>query len=49
MMRKILGAWAAFFMPRFHPWNEDDRGLIVQAERELGYTAPADRPLAEAV
>jgi predicted metal-dependent hydrolase len=48
MMRKILGAWAAFFMPRFHPWNEDDRGLIARAERDLGGAMPAARPLAGA-
>jgi hypothetical protein len=34
MMRKIFGAWAAFFMPRFHPWNEDDRHLIKRYEAE---------------
>jgi predicted metal-dependent hydrolase len=28
MFRKILGAWAGFFLPRFHPWNHDDRHLI---------------------
>ena len=28
MFRKILGAWASFFLPRFHPWNDDDRALI---------------------
>ena len=33
MMRKILGAWAAFFMPGFHPWNHDDRALIAAEER----------------
>jgi predicted metal-dependent hydrolase len=32
MMRKILGAWAALFMPGFHPWNQDDRALIAKAE-----------------
>jgi uncharacterized protein len=36
MMRKILGAWASFFMPRFHPWNHDDRALIAKAEQGLG-------------
>ena len=38
MMRKIFRAWAAFFMPRFHPWNEDDRHLIrkYEAEAALG-------------
>ncbi len=35
MMRKILGAWLAFFMPRFHPWNHDDRALIAGAEASL--------------
>jgi len=38
MMRKVLGAWASFFMPRFHPWNHDDRALIADAERDLGGT-----------
>ena len=38
MMRKIFSAWAAFFMPGFHPWNEDDRPLIrrYEAEAALG-------------
>jgi uncharacterized protein len=26
--RKLIPAWAAFFMPGFHPWNHDDRALI---------------------
>jgi predicted metal-dependent hydrolase len=34
MFRKIAGAWLKFFLPRFHPWNEDDRAL-------LGAYAPA--------
>ena len=36
MMRKIFGAWAAFFMPDFHPWNEDDRALIADYEAGAG-------------
>ena len=28
MFRKIGGAWFSFFLPRFHPWNEDDRHLL---------------------
>jgi predicted metal-dependent hydrolase len=36
MLRKIFGAWLAFFLPGFHPWNHDDRRLIAQAERQLG-------------
>ena len=35
MMRKILGAWLSFFLPRFHPWNHDDRALIARAESSL--------------
>ncbi|HYI48418.1 MAG TPA: metal-dependent hydrolase [Allosphingosinicella sp.] len=34
MLRKILGAWLAFFLPRFHPWNHDDRKLIAKAESD---------------
>lgn len=30
MMRRILAAWVAFFLPGFHPWNHDDRKLIEQ-------------------
>jgi predicted metal-dependent hydrolase len=33
MMRKILGAWLRFFLPGFHPWNQDDRALIAAAEK----------------
>ncbi len=32
MFRKIFAAWASFFLPRFHPWNEDDRELIAVYE-----------------
>jgi predicted metal-dependent hydrolase len=28
MFRKIAGAWLKYFLPRFHPWNEDDRYLL---------------------
>lgn len=28
MFRKIGGAWFRFFLPGFHPWNEDDRHLL---------------------
>jgi hypothetical protein len=41
MFRKVFGAWLSFFMPGFHPWNHDDRGLIAKAEQSLphGYAA----------
>jgi predicted metal-dependent hydrolase len=35
MFRKVLGAWASFFMPGFHPWKHDDRALIHEAEAKL--------------
>jgi len=35
MLRKILGAWAQFFLPGFHPWEHDDRALIAAEERRL--------------
>jgi uncharacterized protein len=34
MLRKILGAWFAFFLPGFHPWTHDDRNLIQKAESD---------------
>jgi predicted metal-dependent hydrolase len=43
MLRKILGAWLAFFLPGFHPWKIDDRNLIAAAEQGL-----AARPQTEA-
>ncbi len=33
--RVIASAWAAYFLPGFHPWKRDDRALIDQAERAL--------------
>jgi predicted metal-dependent hydrolase len=28
VLRRVFLPWLAFFMPGFHPWNEDDRHLI---------------------
>jgi predicted metal-dependent hydrolase len=28
VLRRLIPAWFAFFMPGFHPWNHDDRDLI---------------------
>lgn len=39
MVRKILGAWALFFLPGFHPWNHDDRALIEREEERLSQGA----------
>jgi predicted metal-dependent hydrolase len=41
MLRKILGAWASFFLPGFHPWKHDDRDLIERTERRLQAQAEA--------
>ena len=35
VVRKIVPAWFAYFMPGFHPWNHDDRALIGKAESEF--------------
>ena len=32
ILRRLLPAWLAWFSPRFHPWNHDDRHLLMQAE-----------------
>lgn len=37
MLRRIFGAWLAFFLPRFHPWNHDDRALIAREEERTAY------------
>jgi len=36
MMRKVFAAWAAFFLPKFHPWSIDDRALIADYEASSG-------------
>ena len=40
MLRRIFGAWLAFFLPRFHPWRHDDRHLIAAAEQSLPAKSP---------
>jgi predicted metal-dependent hydrolase len=37
MMRKIAGAWFKYFLPGFHPWDEDDRRLIAAYEATYPY------------
>ncbi len=37
-LRKVFPAWAAYFLPGFHPWKHDDRHLIPAGEAGLqGY------------
>ena len=44
MFRKIAVAWFKFFLPDFHPWNEDDRQLLREYEASAAATAaPAPR------
>ena len=44
MFRKIAVAWFKFFLPGFHPWNEDDRQLLREYEASAAATAaPAPR------
>jgi len=40
MFRKIGGAWLKYFLPGFHPWNEDDRALL--AAYDAGAKAGAE-------
>ena len=39
MFRKIAVAWFNFFLPGFHPWNEDDRQLLREYEASTAATA----------
>jgi predicted metal-dependent hydrolase len=34
-LRRLFPAWAAYFLPGFHPWNQDDRALIARYESEF--------------
>ncbi len=42
MFRKIARAWGRFFLPGFHPWNEDDRHLLAAYEASAA-AAPQPR------
>jgi predicted metal-dependent hydrolase len=42
MFRKIAGAWLRYFLPGFHPWNEDDRALL-EAYEASAKDAPRPR------
>jgi len=39
MLRRIAPAWAAFFLPRFHPWHRDDSALIQSYDAPAGQAA----------
>jgi predicted metal-dependent hydrolase len=42
VLRRIFPSWLSYFLPGFHPWNTDDRGLMARAERELTGIAELD-------
>ena len=43
VLRRIFPAWVAYFLPGFHPWNNDDRALIARYESDFADAAmPAD-------
>ncbi len=35
ILRRIIPAWCAYFLPGFHPWNHDDRALIGKAQSDF--------------
>ena len=43
MFRKIAGAWVKYFLPGFHPWNEDDRHLLAAYAASAPATTEAKR------
>ncbi|MFL6762949.1 MAG: metal-dependent hydrolase [Sphingomicrobium sp.] len=49
MFRKIAGAWLSFFLPGFHPWNEDDRHLIRAYEASAANVPESSKKVRRAV
>lgn len=41
MARRVLGMWATYFLPRFHPWQHDDRKLIATYEASVPDEGPS--------
>ena len=35
VLRRLIPAWLAYFLPGFHPWNHDDSDLIGKSEASL--------------
>lgn len=40
VLRRIVPAWISYFLPGFHPWNQDDRALIARADRGVPDAIP---------
>ena len=49
MFRKIAGAWLRYFLPGFHPWNEDDRFLLERHGSAFAPASPEKRKVRRAV
>ena len=49
MFRKIAGAWLKFFLPGFHPWNEDDRDLFHRYEATVGFVPEPTKKVRRAI
>jgi uncharacterized protein len=49
MFRKIAGAWLRYFLPGFHPWNEDDRHLLSAYEASVGDEVEPKRKVRRAI
>ena len=48
MFRKIAGAWLRFFLPGFHPWNEDDRHLLAAYDSSAAHVPAPKRKVRRA-
>jgi uncharacterized protein len=49
MFRKIAGPWLRYFLPGFHPWNEDDRHLLRAYEAGAAALPEPERKVRRAV
>lgn len=41
LLRRIAKDYFGYYQPGFHPWDHDDRGLLAEVERDLGFAVPA--------
>jgi hypothetical protein len=48
MFRKIARAWLRYFLPGFHPWNEDDRHLLAAYEASVAEMPQLERKVRRA-
>jgi uncharacterized protein len=44
LMRKVLKSYFSYYRPGFHPWEEDDRALLVGAETTIVRPSAAGAP-----